>query len=290
MNVHRLSGAFGVAITDIDLRDPPSEALMRELTAQLYANRIIVIRGQKLTEDQYLRFGRQWGRPHPHVLDHKRMPGYPEMMTVGNTFKRAANDLPAVFWHTDQSYEAEPATVTMLHAILAPEVGGETALADMVAAYDTLDEEMKERIAGLRAIHLYGAASGQDGENKASAMVSDNQRRAAPPVPHDIVRRHPVTGHKALYAVGGTPFGIEGMQDGDANALLKALKAHATQPRFVYKHKYEIGDIAIWDTLSTMHSAPSIGPATCLADSRLLWRISCKGLPLVHAPFGATVH
>lgn len=281
MRTSRLPGPFGVEILGLDLKDGISDEAMRRLTALLYEHRIIVVRDQKLTEQQFLNFGRQWGRPHPHVLDHKRMPGYPEMMTVGNTFKRAANDTPAVFWHTDQSYEAEPAGVTMLHAIMAPEQGGETSLCDMAAAYDALDETMKRRIADLEAMHFYGAATGQDGENKASAMISEHQKRAAPPVPHKLVRAHPVTGRKALYAVAGTPFAVVGMPDGEAQALLKELKRHATEERFVYRHKYRVGDIALWDTLSTMHAAPAIGPATCAADSRLLWRISCKGLPQV---------
>ena len=281
MKINRLPGPFGVEILGLGLQDGVSDQTMRQLAALLYEHRLVVVRDQKLTESQYLNFGRQWGRPHPHVLDHKRMPGYPEMMTVGNTFKRAANDTPAVFWHTDQSYEAEPASVTMLHAIMAPEKGGETSLCDMVAAYDALDDATRRRIETLEAKHFYGAASGQDGENKASAMVSEHQRSAAPPVAHRLVRPHPVTGRKALYAVAGTPFAITDVPDAEAQSLLKELKRHATGERFVYRHKYRVGDIALWDTLSTMHAAPSIGPATCVADSRLLWRISCKGLPRV---------
>jgi alpha-ketoglutarate-dependent taurine dioxygenase len=166
----------------------------------------------------------------------------------------------------------------MLYAVMAPEVGGETAFADMVAAYAALDEETQRQIEPLEAMHFYGAASGRDGENKASALLAD-QRRAVPPVPHRLVRRHPVTGHKALYAVAGTPFSVKGMDDAAAAALLERLKRHALQPRFTSKYKYSVGDIAIWDTLSTLHSATPIKPATGPNDSRLLWRISCKGLP-----------
>lgn len=287
LNASRLSGPFGVEVAGLDLTRGVDVSVMRHLTELLYAHRFVVIRDQKLTEQQYLDFGRQWGRPHPHVLTHKRMPGYPEMMTIGNTFKRAAGDVPAVFWHTDQSYESEPASVTMLYSILAPEQGGETALADMVAAYEALDPDMKARIADLKAMHFYGAAAGRDGENIASVMINEDQKRSAPPVPHALVRRHPVTGHKALYAVAGTPFAIAGMDTAAAEELLRALKQHATQPRFVYKHKYRVGDIGFWDTLSTLHSATPIAPATCLADSRMLWRISCKGLPKVLEADGA---
>lgn len=281
LRVSRLDGNFGVEVIGFDAREPMDRRVAEELTLALYANRVVVIRDQRLTEPEYLEFGRQWGRPHPHVLDHKRMPGFPEMMTIGNTFKRAANDPVAAFWHTDQSYETEPASCTMLYSILAPEAGGETLFVDMVAAYQALDAATQRRVSELEAMHYYGAASGMDGENRASAMISESQRKAAPPVGHGLVRQHPVSGHLALYAVAGTPFAIRGVADDEARVLLKELKRHATEGRFVYKHKYRVGDIAIWDTMSTLHSATPIAPATCSADSRKLWRISCKGLPKV---------
>ncbi len=277
--VSRLDAPFGVEVFDTDVRLDHGPALIRGLVDLLYQHRLVVIRGQNLTEANLVRFGSMWGRPQPHLLTHKRMPGHPVLMTVGNTFERAANDRPAVFWHTDLSYEAEPASATMLYCVMAPEVGGETIIADMAAAYDALESTMKARIEHLKAIHLYGAASGQDGENKASEMISDEQRRRAPPVPHPLVLAHPVTGRRALYAVAGTPISIEGMDEPEALAILRTLKKHAVQDRFTHAHKYRVGDIAIWDTLSTLHTATPIPPATGAKDSRLLWRISVKGLP-----------
>jgi taurine dioxygenase len=280
-DVARLPGPFGVEIGGLDLRGGADDKTMARLVDLLYEHRFLAIRGQALSKDEFLRFGRGWGRPYPHVLDHKRMPGYPEMMELGNTKPRAPNDKPAVFWHTDQAYEAEPASATMLYSVMAPEQGGETKLADMVVAYDALDAATKAEIANLKAMHFYGAASGRDGENVASVMINDAQRKAAPPVAHDLVRAHPVTGRKALYAVAGTPFQVVGMGETEGQALLSRLKAHATESRFVYFHKYRVGDLAIWDTLSTLHSATPLAPATGPSDSRLLWRISCKGLPKV---------
>jgi len=279
VNIDRLEAPFGVEVSGVDITKERDRDLIRGLAVLLFEHRLVVLRNQTLTESDLVGFGAEWGRPQPHVLTHKRMAGYPELMTVGNTFERAATDQPAVFWHTDQSYEAVPATATMLYCLMAPDEGGETRIADMVAAYDALDRDTKALIDDLEAMHFYGAASGQDGENKASEMISDEQRRSAPPVPHPLVLRHPVTGRKALYGVAGTPFAIKGMAETEALALLKALKAHAIQDRFVYAHKYRVGDIAIWDTLSTLHAAAPIPPATGPSDSRLLWRISVKGLP-----------
>ena len=124
-----LDAAFGAEVRGVDLAAGADEALMRLLTGALYDHRVIVIRDQALDEESYLGFGRQWGAPIPHVLDHMRMPGYPELMTVGNTEKRDEDPKirnGAALWHTDQSYEQVPASATMLYSIAAPEAGGET--------------------------------------------------------------------------------------------------------------------------------------------------------------------
>ena len=126
---------------------------MRRLSEMLYTHRVIVIRDQHLGKDDYLEFGRAWGNPIPHVLDHLRMPGYPEMMTVGNTEKK--DEVEAVrngtaLWHTDQSYEAVPASATMLYSIKVPAVGGETQICNMVAAYQDLEPSVQD----LSLIHI----------------------------------------------------------------------------------------------------------------------------------------
>ena len=284
LKIKPLDGPFGVEATGIDLAAGFDDGLMRALVGALHEHRVLVIRGQTLTQAQYLAFGRQWGEPIPHVLDHLRMPGYPELMAVGNTEAKDAKDEVrngAAFWHTDQSYEKVPSSATMLHAVKVPRTGGETLIADMAGAYDALDEGMKARIEGLRALHFYGAGSGRDGEKIASPLLNEQQTSRVPPVPHLLARPHPVTGRKALYAVAGTPYGIEGMAEAEARDLLAALKRHALQPRFIYKHQYRVGDINIYDTGMTLHSGVPIDMASGEDNSRLLWRISVRGRPKV---------
>lgn len=282
LSTRPLDGPFGIEVSGIDVGAGLDDADQRRLVDALHEHRAIVIRGQSLSAEQYLAFGALWGRPHPHVLDHLRMPGYPGMMAIGNTEAKDRDDdirNGAAFWHTDQSYEPEPASATMLYCIKAPATGGETLIADMVAAYQALDAETRDGIEGLEAVHLYGAASGRDGENIAAPIINEKQADQVPPVRHPIARPHPVTGRKALYAVAGTPYAIGGMAEDEALALLARLKQHALQDRFVYKHKYRVGDVAIWDTSLTLHSGIKIAPATGESDSRLLWRISVKGKP-----------
>ena len=162
-----LDAVLGAEIRGVDISAGVGDSLMRTLTDALYAHRVIVIKEQRLDESRYLRFGRQWGAPIPHVLDHMRMPGYPELMTVGNTEKRDQDSKirnGAVLWHTDQSYEKTPASATMLYSIIAPERGGETRYCDMATAYDNLDAETRQRIDGLEVAHKYGCGKRRAGE------------------------------------------------------------------------------------------------------------------------------
>lgn len=280
-----LGGPFGRAVHGIDLGDGVDDNTFRALSAALYEYRLLVLKGQTCGEDAYLAFGRKWGAPIPHVQDRARMPGYPEMLEVGNDTRRGREDdlarNSAAFWHTDQSYEADVATATMLYARKVPDTGGETRIADQKAAYDDLDAETRARIDGLRAIHFYGAASGRDGE-RATKPLTEAQAARVPPVPHRLVRRHTVTGDKALYAVAGTAYKVEGLDDAEGEALIAGLKAHATQAKYVYAHRYEVGDVAIWDTQTTLHSAAPIGPPTHPGARRLLWRISVRGAPPIY--------
>jgi taurine dioxygenase len=285
--VDALDAAFGAEIRGVDCARPIGDDTLGHLVELLHHNKLLVFRHQRFTPEAYLRFGGAWGRPHPHVLDHLRMPGFPAIMEIGNTQGKDRDDNVrngAAFWHTDQSYEAEPASATMLYCLKAPAHGGETQIADMVAAYDTLSEEMRERIDGLQAVHLYGAASGVDGEAKAAWFRNDEQQQRVPAVTHALVRPHPVTGQRALYAVAGTPIAIEGMSREEGDALLAELKQHALQERFIYRHKYEPGDLAVYDTSLTLHSATPIDIADGAASERLMWWISVKGEPRVTHP------
>jgi taurine dioxygenase len=260
---------------------------MRRLADALYRHRVICIRDQRLDEGQYLAFGRQWGAPIPPVLDHMRMPGYPELMTVGNTEKRDEDPKirnGAALWHTDQSYEAVPASATMLYSILAPERGGETQFCDMASAYDDLDAGARAAIADLEVAHKYGRGRRRPDEPPVNPIVNDAQDARVPPVYHPLVLAHPVTVRRALYALGHGAYAIRGMPDDEAGALLERLREHAVQERYVYRHRYAVGDVVVWDTLQTMHRATPIDVATGEDDARLLWRISVRGHPAVPAP------
>jgi len=284
MRIERLEGPIGCVVHGLDLAGGLDAETFRAISQALYEHRVLVIKNQICDQDAFLAFGRQWGTPIQHVVDTARLPDYPDMVAIGNVTRRATSDETrnsAAFWHTDQSYEADIATATMLYAQKVPEVGGETRVADMKAAYDDLDDATKQRVNNLTAIHSYGATSGRDGERPTPPLTAA-QAAKVPPVPHPLVRAHTITGEKALYGVAGTAVAIDGVADAEAEELIAKLKAHCVQDKYVYAHKYEVGDIAIWDTQMTLHCASLIGAPNGAGTERLLWRISVRGTPAIY--------
>ena len=285
MDIRPLDANFGAEISGIDLNYPMNDETWRTLTDALYANRIIVIRNQSLDKETYYQFGQKLGDPIPHVLNHLRMPDYPAMMVVGNTDEKDKTEAirnGTVLWHTDQSYEAVPASATMLHAIKVPQTGGRTQICNMVKAYEDLDDSTRMRLETLQVAHQYGRGKLRPEEFRASPIMTSEQQEKLPTFYHPLVMPHPITGLKALYAVGQTSYAIKGMEDNEAIALLEQLKDHVLQEKYIYRHKYRVGDIAIWDTFQTLHSGEMIDVATGESDARLMWRISVRGKPAIY--------
>jgi taurine dioxygenase len=162
-----------------------------------------------------------------HVLSNLDNAGNPSVR-----FSRAAN----YHWHTDKPYYTAPPMLTMLYAVEVPAQGGDTEFANTALAYDSLPEAMKCRIAGLRI---------------AFRPAFDDSR---PGAVHPLVRTHPETGQKALY-LGNHSTHIVGLPEGESAALLTELLDHATQPRFVYRHRWRVGDLLMWDNRCLLHRA-----------------------------------
>jgi taurine dioxygenase len=269
MLLKKLSAGFGAETVAFDI---PFQAVWDAF----FAAQVLVFRGLRLTAGQFLEFARQFGRPEPHVIDQFHHPEHAEILILSN---RRKNGEPAgladagTYFHTDYSYLEVPARCTMLYSIEVPGKGGDTLFADQYAAYDGLPESMKQRIEELVALHHYGNRDDLDRSSRtvASVLTGEQEGKLAW-VRHRIVRRHPVTGRKALYAVSGSSFGIEGMPRDESHALLDELKRHATQAKYQLRLKYGVGDLVIWDNASLLHSATLTDPE----DPRTLWRITVK--------------
>jgi taurine dioxygenase len=272
---HRLSDVLGTAVEGIDLREV-SDAEFGEVAQALWQAGVLAIKRQRLAPEQFLAFARRFGRPEPHVIDQFHYPGYPDILILSN---RKENGQPigladaGSYFHTDYSYLDIPARLTMLYSIEVPSRGGNTLFANMYAAYDDLPASMKARIDDLVVLHHYGNRDDLDEQSRtAASTLTAQQQHKVSWVRHKLVRTHHFTGRKALYAVSGSSFEIEGMPAADGRRLLDELKAHALQDKYRLSYSYEVGDVVLWDDLSTLHSATLIDPA----DPRTLWRITVK--------------
>lgn len=269
---------LGGRVSGIDFSKPVDSADISALQKALPKYRALSIPAQNLQPEDFVRFGKMFGNPHPHVLEHLRLPGHPEILELTNIVEdenKPNGHNGAAFWHTDNSYESQPASATMLYARQVPDSGGETLICDMVAAYRALPDAMKARCAPLMVRHRYGNRD-QDKEFAAGKLQGD-QLKKVPEVEHALVCKHPVSGEECLYAVAASSRGIVGMPDDEAVALLDELKRHCTQPEFVSAHRYTVDEVFIWDTLATMHAAAVMDVARNAANTRRMYRISVKG-------------
>ena len=287
-SVQPLTDVLGAEINGVDISSGSHDANFQLALDALLDRQLVVIRGQSLEPGEFAAFAARFGQPHLHILDHLRHAEYPEILPLSNVFE---NGEPigvydgAAYWHTDMSYEADPAFATLVHSIEAPERGGDTRFCNMVRAYDALPGSMKSKIEDLSVVHHYGNRSDLDQESRTGASQLDERQQArVKNVHHPLVKRHPISGRKALYAVSGSSMGIGGWPQDEGVALLDELAAHATSPEFVHGHHYRVGDVVIWDNYGTMHSATLMPPATGPDDTRILHRISVTGLPAAHSP------
>lgn len=275
LETRRMPGSFGIEVLGFDLKAAMPDDIA-EIVALFHANQVIAIREQELEPEDFAKYGTWLGRPHPHVLQHGRLEGHPTISVLQNEADNPRLN-GAAFWHTDNSYEQEPASATTLYAVNMPERGGETLVADMYRAFDALPAEMREELDGLEVLHVYGNRdAGKDGELEAAKPTTD-QWKELPAVRHPLVMRHPITGRKALYGVSGSSRGIVGMGEAEGTDLLGKLKSHATKPEFVIEVGYRVGDVAAWDTLATLHSAKPQPPSREAETLRKLLRITVKG-------------
>lgn len=276
MKLKPLVPGFGLEATGVDIAQPLSKAAFAKLERAFFKGQVLVIRAQKLTAEEFVAFARRLGPPEPHVIAQFHHPDDPNVLILSNVKvdgKPSGLADAGSYFHTDYSYLKVPARATMLYSIEVPQEGGDTLFANQYAAYDGLDDAMKRTIEPLVAIHHYGNRNDQDEASRTAASVlTPDQKAKMPLITHPLVRPHPVTGRKALYAVSGSSFGIVGMPDAEAVALLDELAAHATRPEYLYTHRYRIGDVVIWDNASLLHSATLTDPDF----PRTLWRITLK--------------
>jgi taurine dioxygenase len=260
---------IGAEIGDIDLREPLDDETFAQLHRALLEWKVLFFRGQHLDAVQHEALGRYWGALEWHPFASPTQPGQDERSKV----VRLAKDDKAVgrenVWHSDVTWRECPSLGSILRAVEVPDVGGDTLWADMGAAFDCLDDDLKARIDGLTAVHDWWDTFGRG----MSTEEREARRPDFPAVEHPVVRSHPETGRKTLYVNAAFTQHVVGLDPDESADLLELLYAQATYPEHQCRFRWRAGDIAFWDNRSTQHYASS----DYFPQRRLMERITIIG-------------
>lgn len=250
-----LDSSFVAEVDGLRLWEPQDRAVVDELDELWSTRGVLVFRRQALSEDELVAFSRRFGEPEPIVRQDWTSAHRPEVIRISNLRNQAGEPIGGLgsgelAWHSDQSYMAHPATGSVLYMVEKPRQGGHTYWANLRLAYAALAPDMQALLDDKVAIFSYAKRqAGYDDD----APLAESIRRQTPDVRHALVNTHPVTGTKALYLDPSAMIGIEGMSASEGQQLLDTLSTHATQPAFVYRHEWQIGDVVMWDNGFMLH-------------------------------------
>jgi taurine dioxygenase len=255
-----LSPVFGATVSGLDLTEPVDQATADSLIDDLARYRVLVLPGQKLDHGDHVRFSRHFGPLDVYPVARYVVPEHPEVLKISNIFENGepiglydGDDQEE--WHTDYSWKKVMSRASLLYSAVAPEEGGDTVFADATTAYDELPADVKERIEDLRAVHSMAYLIDQELKtNPHKKPLTPEERERTPDVEQPLVRRHPVTGRRSLLLGSMIISGIVGLGEAESASLLDELHAHATSDRYLYRHRWSVGDLVIWDNDATMHT------------------------------------
>jgi taurine dioxygenase len=274
LEVRAEASGFGAEIGGIDLGAEVSAAAFAAIRAALLRHKVLTFRDQHLDDDRHLAFAARFGPLEGHINRSSRHDRLPSIQIFGNVDAagRPTGVHPergTLVWHTDKSYVARPSLLTIIRSPTVARQGGDTLFADMERAYAGLEPARKDRLDGLRVVHDWKRSREKSGERPATA----EEIEAAPPVDHPLVRTHPETGAKSLY-IGNHTSHVLGMARAEGETLLADLERHATQERFVYRHRWRDNDVLMWDNRCTMHC---VTPYDAAAERRVVHRAVVQG-------------
>jgi alpha-ketoglutarate-dependent 2,4-dichlorophenoxyacetate dioxygenase len=275
LSIRQLGQMFAGEATGVDCRKPLTPDEVAAIHAGMSQYAVLVFRDQKLSDEEQLRFTLRFGEletsrggtpGHIHFRTDQEVrklgSGIRDFSNVDPSGKTLSTDSRAYLfkladqmWHSDSSFNAVPASWSLLSGRSVPSWGGDTEFADMRAAYDGLDDRLKQEIDDLVCLHSNMFSRGKLGVTE----FSDAERIVFKPVRQRLVRRHPITGRKSLF-LSAHAGKIEGMSIPQARLLLLDLTEFATRERFVYAHAWRVNDFVMWDNRATMHRGRRFDP------------------------------
>jgi taurine dioxygenase len=272
ISVQPVGYSLGAQVTGVDLSRPLSKEQVAAIQAAWVKHLVLVFPGQKLDPLSLMAFSRNFGELDNYESQpFNRHPEHDEVFLLSN--KPVNGRVPpgasgGQNWHTDLSYTVRPAKGTMVYCIERPSVGGDTMFANMYQAYESLSPALRDFLDGLEGVHDVNLITAK----RAPEIVAEF-KRLNPPVVHPAVRLHPESGRKALY-VNARVRKFMGMTEAESAPIIKFLCDHSVSPRFVYRHRWTVQDLVIWDNRCLTHLA--VGDYDP-SEIRHMIRTSCMG-------------
>jgi taurine dioxygenase len=274
VNLQKLAPAIGAQVLDVDLSRPMDDARFKDILSAWHEHCILLFRGQTFDDLQQVEFAARFGELAHTLKAYEGGKIHPALMFVTNEKKdgKYVGALPdgEMFFHSDMCYLERPLSASMLFAMALPPEGGNTIFASMYAAHDALPAQLRQKLEGRQAMHSYEPGYGT---SNVHMRIKAPSSPSAHSFAHPVIRTHPATGRKALYVNRLMTEYIVGMPREESDALLERVFDHQEQPQFQYEHRWELGDLLVWDNRCTLHARREF-PATHL---RKLRRVAVKG-------------
>jgi alpha-ketoglutarate-dependent 2,4-dichlorophenoxyacetate dioxygenase len=256
MNIEPLHAEFGARISGVDLSQPLEQHTFRQIDDAINRYSLLLFENQQMNDTAHLDFTRRFGELEEEHVSYYSKGEVTYIGRVGNIDddgnKVSSRQIKAStgneMWHSDSSFREIPAMYSILAAYEVPAEAGETEFASARAAYRRLDPETRELIDSKVGIHDYIYSRTRVGED----AVTPSQRTYMHPVRQRLVRQNPVTGERNVF-VGSHVKQIEGMPDAEARPLIERLIDEVTRKESVYRHRWQPGDMMIWDNRCILH-------------------------------------
>jgi len=269
------TGTIGAEVRGVNLA-AVAGADVAAIKKAWYRHDVLVFRNQKMTDDDLLSFSKHFGTldPPPNQgAGRKSPPGYPDIYVVSNVLDEKGEPIGALgdgeaTWHTDMSYAPQPPDASMLYSLEIPASGGDTWFCSMKGALARMPRQLVERIKNLDIKH---DGTYDSGGYLRKGMTPSQDPRTSVGTPHPIVIEHPVSGEKALYLGRRLNAYIMGLEVAESERLLDEIWSYVDTA--VYKHKWALGDLVLWDNRTTLHRRDAFDPKA----RRVMHRTQIKG-------------
>lgn len=251
IKIRPLSPTIGAEVVDFSMNKSNQKSVLQALDAALVKHEALVLHVPDLTPEEHLGIADYFGEAEIHTYYPNLGDGFEKITIIDSKLGDRAD-----MWHHDESFLPNPPIVTMTHAQILPTLGGDTCWISMTSAYDALSGRMQQYLEGLCAWHdingpmTEALRQGVVTHERYVEVIRKGQRHL-----HPLVKTHPVTGRKALYLSPTYTTHIDGVPVAESNAILNYLHTHCQHINFVFRHRWSVGDMVIWDNRSVIHNA-----------------------------------